>query len=304
MSASRRAWRSAVTTYGRGLDGVPAGVDDHGVPGELAGRHLDHVAALEQAQRLERLVAAVGAAGLAGALLDVGDPAPQAGVLHEVAEVAARRLGVALERLLGLAQLTGQPDHGLVGLELGEGLLQQLAGGLAAVLVDQVDRHVVRRAERRAERVGPGRGQPGDLARVHARLPEHDAVTLDVEAAAAGAAGELGVLPRRDVGVGLAVPLGELLDDHGAGRHVDAQRQGLGREDHLAQAADEQLLDDVLERRQHPGVVRGDAAGQAVEEVVVAEDVQVLVGQVVAARPRRTRRSRRAPPAWSAGRRR
>ena len=32
-----------------------------------------------------------------------------------------------------------------------------------------------------------------------------------------------------------------------------------------------------------PGVVRGDAAGQAVEEVVVAEDVQVVVGQVPAA---------------------
>ncbi len=129
-------------------------------------------------------------------------------------------------------------------------------------------------------------------------------MALDVEAAAAGAAGELGVLPRRDVGVGLAVPLGELLDDHRAGRHVDAQRQRLGREDHLAQAADEQLLDDVLERRQHPGVVGGDAAGQPVEEVVVAEDVQVLVGQVVAGgldvRVDRVALLR----AWSAGRRR
>ena len=50
-----------------------------------------------------------------------------------------------------------------------------------------------------------------------------------------------------------------------------------------AQPPQEQLLDALLERRQHAGVVGGDAAGQAVEEVVVAEDLQVLVGQVGAA---------------------
>ena len=83
----------------------------------------------------------------------------------------------------------------------------------------------------------------------------------------------------------------ELLDDHRAGRHVDAERERLGGEHDLAQAAHEQLLDDLLERRQHAGVVGGDAAGQAVEEVVVAEHVQVLVGQVPAGSPRRTRRS-------------
>ncbi len=103
-------------------------------------------------------------------------------------------------------------------------------------------------------------------------------MALDVDAAPAGPPGELGVLPRRDVGVRLAVPLDELLEHHRAGRHVDAQRQGLGGEDDLDQAADEQLLDDLLERRQHPGVVGGDAALEAVEPLAVAEDVQVLVG--------------------------
>ena len=52
----------------------------------------------------------------------------------------------------------------------------------------------------------------------------------------------------------------------------------------------------LLEGRQHPGVVGGDAAGEPVEEVVVAEDVAVLVGQVRDSWPRRTRRSCRAPP--------
>ena len=106
---------------------------------------------------------------------------------------------------------------------------------------------------------------------------------LDVDAPAPGATGELGVLPRRDVGVGLAVPLRELLDHHRPRGHVDAQRQRLGREHDPAQAAQEQLLDALLERGQHAGVVGGDAAGEAVEELVVAEHLEVLVGDVRAA---------------------
>ncbi len=260
-----------------------AGVDDDREPGELPGRYVDHVARLEPGQRVEHLLAPVGPARPRGLLLQVGDPAPERGVLHEVAEVAGRGLAVAVERVLALAQLPGQPDHGLVGLELREGLLQQVPRPLAAELVDQVDGHVVRRAERRPERVGAGGRQAGQLARVHPRLPQHHPVPLDVEAPAAGPAGELGVLPRRDVGMGLAVPLGQLLDHDRAGGHVDAEREGLGREHHLAEAADEELLHALLERRQHARVVRRDPAGQAVEEVVVAQHVQVVVGQVPAA---------------------
>ena len=104
------------------------GVDDHREPRELAGGHLDHVAGLEPGQRRQRLLPPVGPARPGGLLLQVGDPAAERGVLHEVAEVAGRGLAVALERVLALAQLPGQPDHGLVGLELRERLLQQLAG--------------------------------------------------------------------------------------------------------------------------------------------------------------------------------
>ena len=49
--------------------------------------------------------------------------------------------------------------------------------------------------------------RPATALRVETRLPQHDGVALDVDAAPAGPTGELGVLPRRDVGVGLAVPL-------------------------------------------------------------------------------------------------
>jgi hypothetical protein len=104
-------------------------------------------------------------------------------------------------------------------------------------------------------------------------------VALDVDAAAARPAGELGVLPRRHVGVGLAVPLGELLEHHRAGGHVDAQRERLGGEHGLDQTGGEQLLDDLLEGRKHAGVVRGQPALQPLEPLPVAEHPQVLARQ-------------------------
>ena len=134
---------------------------------------------------------------------------------------------------------------------------------VAADLGDQVDRHVVGRPEAGAQRVGAGGGRPATGSRVEAGLPQDDGVALDVDAAPPGAAGQLGVLPRRDVGVGLAVPLHELLQHDGARGHVDAERERLGGEHRLDQARGEQLLDDLLERRQHAGVVGGDAALEA-----------------------------------------
>ena len=108
--------------------------------------------------------------------------------------------------------------------------------GVAPDLADQVDRHVVRRRERRAQRVGAGRREAGERPRVEPGVPQDDGVALDVDAAPARPAGQLGVLPRRDVGVRLAVPLDELLEHDRAGRHVDAERQRLGREHRLDQA--------------------------------------------------------------------
>ena len=80
---------------------------------------------------------------------------------------------------------------------------------------DEVDGHVVRGLEGRPERVGARRGEAGERPRVEARLPQDDGVALDVDAAPAGAAGELRVLPRRQVDVGLAVPLHQPLEHDG-----------------------------------------------------------------------------------------
>ena len=101
-------------------------------------------------------------------------------------------------------------------------------------------------------------------------------MALDVDPAAPGPAGELGVLPWRDVDVGLAVPLDQLLQHDRAGRHVDAQREGLGGEDGFDEALDEQLLHNPLEGRQHPGVVGGDPPLERLEPLPVAQHPQVL----------------------------
>ncbi len=211
--------------------------------------------------------------------LEIAQLAADAGVLREVAAVAGHRLRVAGERLLLLAHLTGEPDDGPVGLELRERGLEDLARPRTAELVDEVHGHVVRRPEARVERVRAPRGERRDLLRVDAFGPLDDRVALDVDASAPCPAGELRVLPRRDRHARLAVELLELLEHDRARGHVDAERQRLGREDDLDQLALEEVLDDLLERRQQTGVMRGDAALEVVEPLVVAEHREILVQQ-------------------------
>jgi hypothetical protein len=108
-------------------------------------------------------------------------------------------------------------------------------------------------------------------------------VALDVDAAAAGAAGQLRVLARGERHAGLAVELLQLLEHDRARRHVDAEGQRLRGEDGLHQLLLEELLDDLLERRQEARVVGRDAALQALEPLVVAEDGEVGVQEGAAA---------------------
>ena len=105
-------------------------------------------------------------------------------------------------------------------------------------------------------------------------------MALHVNAAAPGPPRQLGVLPRAEGDVGRAVPLAQRLQDHGAGGHVDPQRQGLGGVDDLDQARAEELLHRLLEHWQQPRVVGRDAALQGVGPEVEAEDPQVADGDV------------------------
>ena len=117
----------------------------------------------------------------------------------------------------------------------------------------------------------------GDLLERHERAPQHHGMALVVDPPPPGPPGQLGVLPRREHLVVVARELGQLLDDHGARRHVDADGQRLGGEHRLDQPLDEAGLDRLLERRHHPGVVGGDAGLELGEELPVAEHGEVLV---------------------------
>ena len=110
--------------------------------------------------------------------------------------------------------------------------------------------------------------------------PQHHGVAFDVDATPARTAGQLGVLPRRQLDVLLAVELHQPLQDHRARRHVDAQSQCLRGEYGLDQALGEQFFHGVAEHRQHSGVVGGQAAQQPLPPFVVAQHDKVGVGQV------------------------
>ncbi len=244
--------------------------------GVLAGGHVDDVTGLQLLQRDGGLGAPLCRPLPGQVVLTVLQLAAQPRVLLEVAEVAGHGGLVALKTLLVALHLAGDAHDRLVGLELREGRLQQLARTVPAELLDQVDRHVVRRPEARAQRVRACAGQTRQVLGARAALPQHHGVALDVDAAPPRTPRQLRVFAGRDVRVLLAVPLDELFQHHRAGGHVDAEGEGLRREHGLDQAAYEQFLDDLLEGRQHARVVGGDAALEALQPLVVAEDVQVL----------------------------
>ena len=114
----------------------------------------------------------------------------------------------------------------------------------------------------------------------HERAPQHDRVADVVDAAPAGPAGELRVLARREELVALAGELRQLLDDDRAGRHVDAERERLGGEHAPSPArATKHSSTASLNGGTMPGVVGGDAGLEPGQPPVVAEHVEVVVGQ-------------------------
>ena len=252
-------------------------VQDDRRPGATAARNEKDIAWLERSQRLDGGIPAPVRRVAGEDLLAPGEGLAQLGILLIVAQMAGHGLAKALEGVLVLARLGRESDDRAIRLELREGGLEDLARRMAAQAGNEIHRHVVRGLERRPQRVGAGRGETGEGPWVETGVPEHDSVALDVDAPAPGPPGQLGVLPRRQLDVGLAVPLHQLLEHHGAGRHVDAEGQGLGREDHLEQPRLEQVLDDLLECREQAGMMGGDPALEALDPFVEPQCGEVLV---------------------------
>src|SRR5256886_13851833 len=68
-------------------------------------------------------------------------------------------------------------------------------------------------------------------------------------------------------------PLGQPLQHHGPRRHVDAEAHRLGGEDHLAEAALEEALDQPLEARQEARGGEAEAQTQRPKEHLVPHPV-------------------------------
>ena len=126
----------------------------------------DDVAAPQRAHRPSRLAAARGGLVTRQVRLGVSDGLAQSGVLPEVAQAAGHLLLQPLQAAALAARLSGQLDNAAVGLELGEGLLEHLTDPRPRHALEQVDGHVVGRAEGRYQRVSAPGGQRGDRGRL------------------------------------------------------------------------------------------------------------------------------------------
>ena len=106
-------------------------------------------------------------------------------------------------------------------------------------------------------------------------MPQHHSVTLDINAPAAGSAGELRVLPRGQINMRLAVPLNEFLQHNRTRRHVYAQGQCLGGKDNFKEVLLEETLDHLLEERKQSGVMGGNTSFKPRQPFLIAQGREV-----------------------------
>ena len=254
---------------------VGDGQHDHRLP---ANRMLDHLAGDQVAHRLahHEVGVAVGATHRPrprrrGCALGRRDRC----VLDDVAELAGRPLLRPGDALLEPIEPCPQPHQVGVGLKLGEAPLKHAQRLVPLVAGHQVDHHVVGGVKGRVERVLAAARQRSRLVEGDERRPGDDGEAQLVDAPTARPAGELGELGRGQKVVPVAGVLGQLVDHHGAGGHVDAEGQRLGGEHHLDQPQGEGLLDRLLEGGHHPGMVGGHSGLQRRHPAVVAQHLQV-----------------------------
>ncbi len=188
----------------------------------------------------------------------------------------------ALEQPQGAVQ---PPRQGVVVAtveELGEGAVEDVMGLVGRVAAHQVDGQVVRGPERRRR---SGAGEVASAASVRTcdtvgRPHGTTAWPRESRPRRPARPGESGrTPPTMRPAAAVFTHLGQPLDHHRASRHVDAQGQGLGGEDHPQQAGGEAVLDRLAEGGDQAGVVRRQAGLEAGHPRAVPEDAQLLVGQ-------------------------
>ena len=193
----------------------------------------------------------------------------------------------------GSCAVADQPPHGAAAV---------------AAPAQHVEQHPVRHLEARHELLGRRADQPlervevpvdevvlgrlalDDLLAVAGRLLAqadvldhvlrrlHDHVAAVVEALAAGAAGDLVEVARREERRLPAVELAQPREEHGADRHVDAGAERVGAADDLEQAELRELLDQHAVLRQQARVVQADAVPQPLADVGAVRAREVEVG--------------------------
>ena len=161
-------------------------------------------------------------------------------------------------------------DHVPVGLVLGERQVEEMVGLVGRVAPHQVDGHVVGGPERRGERVGAARRQPGDLVEGHERAPAHRPRSRRRRCRAARP-GRSSCVYSPGVRSSWRSPVNFVsfsITTDRAGMLMP-ERERLGGVHDLDEPGRERLLDRFLHRRDQPGVVRGDARLEAGEPRVV-----------------------------------
>ena len=193
-------------------------------------------------------------------------------VASDALEVAAG-CGVAsqlLERGLERVDIRLRLANALEVLILAERRLDTPAQDFRGRAGREEERHrAVPELELALDRLGRAVDHPENVLESVAGIEGDDARAFGIDPATPRPARHLSQLVVRKGAKPTVRPLGQALQDDRPGRHVDAERHRLRREDDLAEPALEEQLDEPLEARQDPGVVEPDTEAQRLEHTLV-----------------------------------
>src|SRR5262245_51955157 len=193
--------------------------------------------------------------------------------------IAADTREIPARRLVRERRSQGRIEAGDLGLQLGDALEVLV---LAERRLDALAQHLGRRpggeehgdgavAELELALDGLGRAidHPKDVVDAVAHVEGNHALALGVDPAPARPTGHLDQLVVQQGAEAVLAALGQSLEDDAARGHVDAESHGLGGEDHLAEPALEERLDEPLQAGQDAGVVQTHAQGEPLEDALI-----------------------------------